>query len=1361
MQSGTSFFITLLLIAQSLQTFSRENERVYPTGNGKKQSGSSAAQCQTPTAQTDLDVNNVRTTILAASDMWWDLVNPAYEIPKGSNKNSLYSGALWIGGLDVNGNIKVAGQTYRQNGNDFWTGPIDTINVTTTSDVCAAYDKHFVTTREDVIKFTNDPTSVSSSVAANIRNWPGNGNWMGLLQGKHLAPFFDKNGDEEYNADDGDYPYYNFSGDYPSYVPGYNKPLCNDYLFGDKNLWWVFNDVGNIHSETTSDPIGLEIRAQAFAFNTNDEINNMTFYKYQIINRSHEALNETYFGQWVDPDLGNAVDDYVGCDVFRGLGYVYNGDEEDETGGGYGFNPPACGVDFFQGPVADMGDGIDNDKDGCVDCSFIDSAGIVVSVPDYLIPELIIMSKFVYYNNINNHPQGNPSGATDFYSYLKGYWLNNTQITYGGDGTDPTKPVCNYMFPGTTDTALFNTEGEWTEVTAGNLAGDRRFLQSAGPFTLQPGAVNYVTTGVVWARANSGGALASVNLMKSADDKAQALFDNCFKLLDGPDAPDLVIRELKNQLIFTLENTDTSTIEQYNQQDPTIVGYPDSLTYFNFQGYKIYQLKDHLVTVSDLNNPDKARIVKQMDIKDGVTTLVNYTYDQNLGTNFPELKVSGADQGIDHSFSLTADAFASGNPTLVNNKSYYYMAVSYAYNQYKEYDPTDPNALDGQKKPYLEGRNNIKTYNAIPHATAPESGGSYLHANYGDGPQIQRIDGQGNGGLILDLTPESEAEIMNSPVYRSYHPVYRPGAGPVNVRVFDPTLVIKGDYETRFSGIAPDSVWRMSDLNTNTMVESTRPIRDPFDQLIPSWGLSANIHTVKEAGEAGAINNGLLAADMFFTDNSKQWLTGIPDGEGGTLLNWVRSGTNTTAPYDNDYAGLDDGEVYENVIGGIWAPYRLTSLAETGPKWNGPGIDAANKLSNLASIDIVFTADKTKWTRAAVVETDDLGIGIGQARKFDLRKSASVDKNGQPNFGGPDNNDFTTGMGWFPGYAINQETGERLNIAFGENSVFPTENGADMIWNPTASLVDQSGNVVFGGMHYIYVFGHNNDSPSDGPLYDGCAYIHEALDSAAGASLTIGNFLRRNVWKDAMWVNLPLTVASKITPLTGQMLIPPTDVRIRLRVAKNYKTYISKTIKTMTLQPNTKYRVVDGDITYNSQLISNGSDFTTDATTLTYTGNGSVVTPLPENNFMPLYRFNTDNLAPSKNNTEALHDALSMINVVPNPYYAFSGYEGTMGVTGQVDNRIRITNLPSVCKISIFTTNGTLIRQFDRNVAADNSRGGTNLDNPSTSQDWDLKNHKGITIAGGIYLIHIEVPGIGERVIKWFGVIRPVDLDTF
>ena len=51
--------------------------------------------------------------------------------------------------------------------------------------------------------------------------------------------------------------------------------------------------------------------------------------------------------------------------------------------------------------------------------------------------------------------------------------------------------------------------------------------------------------------------------------------------------------------------------------------------------------------------------------------------------------------------------------------------------------------------------------------------------------------------------------------------------------------------------------------------------------------------------------------------------------------------------------------------------------------------------------------------------------------------------------------------------------------------------------------------------------------------------------------------------------------------------------------------------------------------------------------------------------------------------------------------------------------------------------------------------------NPETSLDWDLKNQKGIPIASGMYLIHIEAPGLGEKTLKWFGMIRPIDLDTF
>ena len=56
------------------------------------------------------------------------------------------------------------------------------------------------------------------------------------------------------------------------------------------------------------------------------------------------------------------------------------------------------------------------------------------------------------------------------------------------------------------------------------------------------------------------------------DDKCQALFDNCFKVIDGPNAPDLTIRELDQQLIIYLSNAAISNNykEGYIELDPEI-----------------------------------------------------------------------------------------------------------------------------------------------------------------------------------------------------------------------------------------------------------------------------------------------------------------------------------------------------------------------------------------------------------------------------------------------------------------------------------------------------------------------------------------------------------------------------------------------------------------------------------------------------------------------------------------------------------------------------------------------------------------------------------------------------------------------
>ena len=216
------------------------------------------------------------------------------------------------------------------------------------------------------------------------------------------------------------------------------------------------------------------------------------------------------------------------------------------------------------------------------------------------------MRRFVYYNNSNNPINGEPSTPLHFYNYMNGIWKNGQKMAYGGDGVTPASGAnldieADYMFPGDTDPFNWGSGGAsvgpWSEVTAGNPPADRRFIQAAGPFTLEPGDYNNITMGVVWARANSGGPTESVRLLRIADDKAQALFDNCFEIVSGPDAPDVTIQEMENELILYLTNNNplsNNYLEEYVQLDPGIPkldveGNPyDSLTRsYTFEGYLI------------------------------------------------------------------------------------------------------------------------------------------------------------------------------------------------------------------------------------------------------------------------------------------------------------------------------------------------------------------------------------------------------------------------------------------------------------------------------------------------------------------------------------------------------------------------------------------------------------------------------------------------------------------------------------------------------------------------------------------------------------------------------------------------------
>jgi hypothetical protein len=396
------FRILPVMVLSFLLVLSVNAEKVHLKSGGPSNIKSTAAGCLPGSNYKYLELNNVRTRINTGGDMWWDFESAQYEIPKGSKKMSMFSAALWIGGMDANGQLKLAAQRYRQVGIDFFPGPLSVEGKAAIDEItCAAYDKMYFITRNEVndfLAYWDDKESYPNyKIPRSIIDWPAHGD-PSKGQSYYLAPFFDRNGNGDYEPEEfGDYPYYDVSNalchtktptaegnsdftnpDSAQWID--NTSLVDQVIKGDATIWWVFNDKGNIHTETKGQPIGLEIRAQAFSFSTNDEINDMTFYSYEIINRSTYRLTETYFSQWVDTDLGFAEDDYVGCDVMRGLGYCYNGTPKDGYGQSwaYGDQPPAVGVDFFQGPYIDP-DGYDNPSFKAV----YDSTGKNILGPTY------------------------------------------------------------------------------------------------------------------------------------------------------------------------------------------------------------------------------------------------------------------------------------------------------------------------------------------------------------------------------------------------------------------------------------------------------------------------------------------------------------------------------------------------------------------------------------------------------------------------------------------------------------------------------------------------------------------------------------------------------------------------------------------------------------------------------------------------------------------------------------------------------------------------------------------------------------------------------------------------------------------
>ncbi|MFC5269374.1 T9SS type A sorting domain-containing protein [Adhaeribacter terreus] len=432
----------------------------------------------------NLDVSNINPGILANGDMFNTLDftsrpypstgNSAFEVPRGSGKHTIFAGALWIGGKDQQNNLYVASQTYRQgtphSDANNWPGPIGNIHNPSHT---AKYDKLWKISKAEIQNHIANYNNSNYSMPQAIATWPGNGNTANGEAAK-LAPFIDLNNDGIYSPTQGDYPKIN----------------------GDQAIYLILNDNGNV-KYPTSPSMHAEVHVMHYGYDNPNiaAIFNTLFTEYRIINRGTINLQDFYAGIWIDFDLGNYGDDYVGCDTTQNRFFAYNADNYDEDSiitidpyngqqqvsylnSYYGANPPAQSVIFL-------------DKK---------------------------MSHFMYYYHDSNPYYGYPNRAAGYYNYLRGHWKIGQRLTYGGVGTDSLNAPANYMYPGNPVTG--NGWSEMNNLTSSvtNVPGDRRGVGSIGPFNLNAGQELKFTVAYNYSRGSS-----NLNSLVTAAQDAQTV----------------------------------------------------------------------------------------------------------------------------------------------------------------------------------------------------------------------------------------------------------------------------------------------------------------------------------------------------------------------------------------------------------------------------------------------------------------------------------------------------------------------------------------------------------------------------------------------------------------------------------------------------------------------------------------------------------------------------------------------------------------------------------------------------------------------------------------------------------------------
>ena len=424
-------------------------------------------------SEATLDHNDVSTKLYDNGFWFNDSSNTVarYEVPQGVGTHAIFSGSFWFGGTDVNGQLKVAAQQYAGSGQDFFGGPIcrgvsewaltnDYFGQTVWKVSKAEINYHIANYGNSGYVMPND-----------IENWPAHGDTAitpnsGMLE--FIAPFVDVNNNGVYDPQNGDYP-------------------C---IKGDEAVFTIMSDMGGLHTASGGEPVGIELHCMFYQYSSVPELEKSTFVDVEVVNMGTQTLYDAKAAFFLDTDIGNYGDDFVGTDTLRDMIFTYNGDAMDETNGGsmgYGSTPPALGMKLLSHNL----------------------------------------NHSISYSNAVVYPYTDPNSAAQYMHAMSGNWLD------GSDQIDDNSQPTEYFYTGDP-----NQPGTWAEINTANAPGDRRMVASTDVGTFVPDvtstAGNRITFSYALLYAQGTDYLNSVAELQSLADFTQNFYDNqtsdCFDL---------------------------------------------------------------------------------------------------------------------------------------------------------------------------------------------------------------------------------------------------------------------------------------------------------------------------------------------------------------------------------------------------------------------------------------------------------------------------------------------------------------------------------------------------------------------------------------------------------------------------------------------------------------------------------------------------------------------------------------------------------------------------------------------------------------------------------------------------------------